>query len=61
MCLALVLLKHKVDEPAMLHPMKGEAWVSSQFCSDSRFLLPALQQHMDAGRSGAMLPWLNSL
>lgn len=29
MYLALALLKHKVDEPAMLHPMKGAAWVSS--------------------------------
>lgn len=32
MCLALVLLKHEVDEPATLHAVKGAAWMRSQFC-----------------------------
>ena len=60
MCLALALLKHKVDEPATLHPIKEAAWVRSQFCPASPFLLPALQQQVDASSSGSVLPRLNS-
>lgn len=54
MHLALALLKHKVDEPATLHPVEGAAWVRSQFCPASPFLLPALQQRVDASSSGSV-------
>lgn len=51
MRLAVAFLKHKVDEPAALHPVKGAVGVSARLCPGSPFLLPALPQV-------SVLPWL---
>ena len=55
MCLALVLLKHEADEPAVLHPTKEAACVRSRFCPAGPVLLPASRQRAAAGPQGGGL------